>query len=305
MYKIIRGFHNLPTFSQGCVATIGNFDGIHLGHQSILNQLAMKGDMLDLPTVAIMFEPQANEFFTPDVAPVRLSRCREKIEILLSYSIEHLCVLRFDQRLAHMTARNFIEHFLVDGLNARCLVVGDDFHFGKNKQGNLALLRKLSHDFGFEVINMHTLVVDQIRVSSTRIRRALKVSDLVLANKLLGRPYSMSGRVSYIDKLSIIEKIQILNIHVYQYKVPLSGVYVVALFGIEFESINGIAYVSVQSRLNGKRNLLEVYLFDFDRDIYGQYVQVHFLRKLRAEHKFFNSIILMSQIRKDYQQAKE
>ena len=150
MYKIIRGFHNLPTFSQGCIATIGNFDGIHLGHQSVLNQLVIKGDMLDLPTVAIMFEPQANEFFTPDIAPVRLSRCREKIEILLSYSIEHLCVLRFNRRLAQMTARNFIEQLLVNGLNARCLVVGDDFNFGKNRQGKLALLRQLRHCFCFE-----------------------------------------------------------------------------------------------------------------------------------------------------------
>ena len=136
MVRIIRGFHNLPLRSQGCVATIGNFDGIHLGHQLLLKQLAIKGELLELPRVVIIFEPQANEFFTPDKAPARLSRLREKIEILRRYQIEQLCILRFDQRLAQMTAHRFISRLLIDGLDVRYLVVGDDFYFGRNRQGN-------------------------------------------------------------------------------------------------------------------------------------------------------------------------
>ena len=239
MRKIIRGFHNLPSDDQGCVATIGNFDGVHLGHQSILNQLAIKGDKLGLPAVVITFEPQASEFFSANKAPVRLSRCREKIEALRSCSIEHLCVLRFNQKLAQMTAKNFIHRLLIEGLNVRCLVVGDDFHFGKDRQGDFALLQQASRQFDFQVINIHTFAVDQIRVSSTRVREALKVGDLMLADKLLGRPYRMSGRVAHGNKLSRTMGFPTANIHSYRCKVPLNGVYAIRLFGIKGEPIQG------------------------------------------------------------------
>jgi len=306
MRRIIRGLHNLPAASQGCVATIGNFDGVHLGHQSVLTQLAMKGDTLGLPAVVITFEPQANEFFSPENAPARLSRFREKVEALRAYSIQQLCVLRFNQKLAQMTAQDFIQRLLVDGLNVRYLVVGDDFRFGKDRQGDFALLQQAGEQFGFQVVNMHTFSVDQIRVSSTRIREALKVGDLMLAEKLLGRPYRMSGRVAHGDKRGRTMGFPTANIHLHRCKVPLSGVYAVQLFGIDGEPIKGVANVGVRPTISGdKKALLEVHLFDFDRDIYGEHVQVHFLHKLRNEQKFSDLTMLISQIKQDCSEAKK
>ena len=198
--QIIRHVEALPTSLRGGAVSIGNFDGVHLGHQAVLNQLAMKGDVLGLPAIAITFEQQASEFFAPDNAPARLSRFREKVEALRSYSIQQLCVLRFNKKLAQMTATDFIQQLIVDGLNVKYLVVGDDFKFGKDRQGDFSMLQEAGKEHGFQVVNMHTFSVDQIRVSSTRIREALKTGDLMLAEKLLGRPYRMSGRVAHGDK---------------------------------------------------------------------------------------------------------
>jgi riboflavin kinase / FMN adenylyltransferase len=306
MRRIIRGFHNLPAASQGCVATIGNFDGVHLGHQAVLTQLAMKGDTLGVPAVVITFEPQANEFFSPENAPARLSRFREKVEALRAYSIQQLCVLRFNQKLAQMTAQDFIQRLLVDGLNVRYLVVGDDFRFGKDRQGDFALLQQAGQQFGFQVVNMHTFAVDLVRVSSTRIREALKAGDLMLAEKLLGRPYRMSGRVAHGDKRGRTMGFPTANIHLHRCKVPLSGVYAVQLFGIDGEPIAGVANVGVRPTVSGdNKALLEVHLFDFDRDIYGEHVQVHFLHKLRDEQKFSDLTALISQIEQDCSEAKK
>jgi riboflavin kinase/FMN adenylyltransferase len=308
MQKIIRGFYNLPSSAagrlDGCVATIGNFDGIHLGHQAVLNQLAMKGDALGLPVVVITFEPQPNEFFSPDNAPARLSRFREKIEALRSYAIEQLCVLRFNHKLAQMTAEEFSQQLLVTGLNVQYLVVGDDFKFGKGRQGNFALLQQIGKEQGFQVVNMHTFSIENRRVSSTRIRQALETGDLILAEKLLGRPYRMSGRVAHGDKRGRTMGFPTANIHLHRRKVPLSGVYAVRLFGIEGEPIQGVANVGIRPTVGSDRALLEVHLFDFKRDIYGEHVQVHFLRKLRNEQKFDSLDSLMAQIDLDCKQAR-
>mgnify|MGYP000591915484 CR=1 FL=1 len=304
MRRIIRGFHNLPVSSAGCVATIGNFDGVHLGHQSVLNQLAMKGDTLGLPAVVITFEPQANEFFSPATAPARLSRFREKVDALRCYSIQQLCVLRFNQKLAQMSAQDFIQRLLVEGLNVRYLVVGDDFRFGKDRQGDFELLQQVGQEMGFQVVNMHTFSVDNIRVSSTRIRQALKVGDLMLAEKLLGRPYRMSGRVAHGDKRGRTMGFPTANIHLHRCKVPLSGVYAIQLFGIDGEPIKGVANVGIRPTVGSEKALLEVHLFDFDREIYGEHVQVHFLHKIREEQKFAGLDELIKQIKLDCDQAR-
>lgn len=308
MQKIIRGFYNLPSSANGtlggCVATIGNFDGVHLGHQAVLNQLAMKGDALGLPVVVITFEPQPNEFFSPGNAPARLSCFREKIEALRCYAIQQLCVLRFNHKLAQMTAQEFIQRLLVDGLDVRYLVVGDDFKFGKDRLGNFSLLQQVGKEQGFQVVNMHTFSIENKRVSSTQIRRALMAGDLVQAEKLLGRPYRMSGRVAHGDKRGRTMGFPTANINLRRHKVPLSGVYAVHLFGIEGEPIQGVANVGIRPTVGAKRPLLEVHLFDFNRDIYGEHVQVHFLRKLRDEQKFENLDALIAQIDLDCQQAR-
>ncbi|EMR13817.1 riboflavin kinase / FMN adenylyltransferase [Methylophaga lonarensis MPL] len=306
MPNIIRGFHNLPsTTDNGCVATIGNFDGVHLGHQAVLNQLAMKADMLHLPAVVITFEPQPFEYFVPEKAPARLTRFREKVEALRAYSIRHLCVLRFNRQLADMSAEMFIQRLLVEGLQVRYLVVGDDFRFGKGRRGDFALLQQAGRAHGFQVVNMHTFAVDQMRVSSTRIREALNQGDLGLAEKLLGRPYRMSGRVAHGDKRGRQLGFPTANIYLHRHKVPLSGVYAVQLFGIDEEPVNGVANIGVRPTIGGGKALLEVHLFDFNREIYGAHVQVYFLSKLRDEGKFSSLEQLSQQIRKDAQQARD
>lgn len=306
MPNIIRGFHNLPsTTDNGCVATIGNFDGVHLGHQAVLNQLAMKADMLHLPAVVITFEPQPFEYFVPEKAPARLTRFREKVEALRAYSIRHLCVLRFNRQLADMSAEMFIQQLLVEGLQVRYLVVGDDFRFGKGRRGDFALLQQAGRAHGFQVVNMHTFAVDQMRVSSTRIREALNQGDLGLAEKLLGRPYRMSGRVAHGDKRGRQLGFPTANIYLHRHKVPLSGVYAVQLFGIDEEPVNGVANIGVRPTIGGGKALLEVHLFDFNREIYGAHVQVYFLSKLRDEGKFSSLEQLSQQIRKDAQQARD
>ena len=306
MPNIIRGFHNLPsTTGNGCVATIGNFDGVHLGHQAVLNQLAMKADMLHLPAVVITFEPQPFEYFVPEKAPARLTRFREKVEALSAYSIRHLCVLRFNRQLADMSAEMFIQRLLVEGLQVRYLVVGDDFRFGKGRMGDFALLQQAGRAHGFQVVNMHTFAVDQMRVSSTRIREALNQGDLGLAEKLLGRPYRMSGRVAHGDKRGRQLGFPTANIYLHRHKVPLSGVYAVQLFGIDEEPVNGVANIGVRPTIGGGKALLEVHLFDFNREIYGAHVQVYFLCKLRDEGKFSSLKQLSQQIRKDAQQARD
>lgn len=304
MQKIIRGFHNLPSNPSGCVATIGNFDGVHLGHQAVLSQLALKGDMLNLPAVVITFEPQPNEFFAPKKAPARLSRFREKVESLRSYSIQQLCVLRFNKKLAQMSALDFIQKLLIDGLNVKYLVVGDDFKFGRERQGDFNLLQQVGKEAGFQVVNMHTFAIDQHRVSSTRIRQALEAGDLLEAEKLLGHPFRMSGRVAHGDKRGRQFGFPTANIHLHRCKVPINGVFAVQLFGIDGEPVYGVANVGTRPTVGGLNALLEVHLFDFDRDIYGLYVQVYFLHKIRDEQKFADFDQLIEQIQHDCQAAK-
>lgn len=304
MLKIIRGLHNLPTSPPGCVATIGNFDGVHLGHQAVLAQLAAKGDVLGLPAVVITFEPQPFEYFVPERAPARLTRFREKVELLRAYSIQQLCVLRFNRALAGMQAEAFIERLLVQGLNVRYLVVGDDFRFGRERRGDFALLQQAGRRHGFQVVNMHTFAVDHERVSSTRIREALLAGDLERAEMLLGRPYRMSGRVAHGDKRGRKMGFPTANIHLHRCKIPLNGVYAVQLFGIDEEPVNGVANIGLRPTVGGDKALLEVHLFDFDRDIYGAHVQVFFLHKIRDERRFDDFEALSAQIGQDCEQAR-
>ena len=296
---------NLPAEPRGCVATIGNFDGVHLGHQAVLSQLAMKGDMLALPAVVITFEPQPFEYFAPDKAPARLTRLREKVEALRCYSIQQLCVLRFNAKLAQMTAQDFIRQLLVDGLNVKYLVVGDDFRFGKDRQGDFAMLQEAGREYGFQVVNMHTFAIDEHRVSSTRIRNALQEGNLAMAEKLLGRPFRMSGRVAHGDKRGRKLGFPTANIYLHRYQTPLKGVFAVQLFGIAEEPVNGVANIGIRPTIGTEKVVLEVHLFDFAREIYGEHVQVYFLKKLRDESRFSDLSALQAQIDKDCQQARQ
>jgi riboflavin kinase/FMN adenylyltransferase len=303
--EFIRGLPNLRPRHRDCVATIGNFDGVHLGHLAVLGQVAEKAAQLQRPTTVIIFEPQPQEYFAPDTAPPRLTRLREKLLALRRYSVDRVLCLPFDRRLAAMPAEAFIDQVLVQGLAVRYLVVGDDFRFGKGRQGDFSLLQQTGAAQGFTVATMHTFNIDSERVSSTRVRAALACGDLHGAEKLLGRPYRMCGRVAHGDKRGRSIGFPTANIHLHRHATPVQGVFAVELFGLEGEPVAGVANVGSRPTVDGTRSLLEVHLFDFDSDIYGRYVHVDFLHKLRAEQRFDSFQALKQQILCDAEQARE
>jgi len=306
--ELIRGLYNLRPHHRGCVATIGNFDGIHLGHQAVLGQLSEQADELGLPLVVITFEPYPQEFFSPaGESPPRLTRFREKLQALRRYGVDRVLSLRFDKVLSQMSAEAFIEQLLINGLDVRYLVVGDDFRFGHRREGDIAMLRAAGDQHGFQVVEMHTFEVDGERVSSTRVREALGAGGLNRAAQLLGRSYRMSGRVVRGDQRGRTIGFPTANIHLHRRVTPLRGVYAVEMFGLTggVESpIKGVANIGHRPTVNGTRCQLEVHLFDFDREIYGEYVQVEFTKRLRDEKRFDSFAELKTQIELDAAQAR-
>ncbi len=302
--QFIRGLHNITSIHHGCVATIGNFDGVHLGHQAVLGELAEKGNEMGLPTVVITFEPQPQEYFIHGVIPPRLTRLREKLKALMRFSVDRVLCLSFNPKLAALSAEEFVQKVLIDGLGVKYLVVGDDFHFGRNRSGNFEMLKQVGKQHQFEVVNMHTFGISGDRVSSTRIRQALQAGDLQQAEQLLGRPYRMSGRVAHGNKLGRTIGFPTANLFLHRKKTPVDGVYAVEMFGIDGEPVAGVANVGTRPTVDGTRSLLEVHLFDFDQDIYGTHVDVDFLMKIREERKFESFNALKQQILKDKAKAE-
>lgn len=304
--ELIRGLHNLKPRHRGCVATIGNFDGVHLGHQAIIGQLADAGAELHLPSTVIIFEPQPLEHFQQeaDKVPPRLTRLREKLQALRRYSVDRVLSLRFDDRLANMPPDEFIRHILVEGLGIRYLVVGDDFRFGAKRAGDFSLLRRAGETHGFQVVPVHTFMIDGERVSSTRVRQALAAGDLATAEKLLGRPYRMCGRVAHGDKRGRTIGVPTANVHLHRVATPVKGVYVVEVFGLHHEPVTGVANVGSRPTVDGTRSLLEVHLFEFSREIYGHYININFLHKLRDEQRFASFDELKARIQRDIDEAR-
>lgn len=302
--ELIRGVPNLRPRHRGCAATIGNFDGVHLGHQAVLGQLSERAVALHLPVTVITFEPQPREFFTPERVPPRLTRLREKVESLRRFGVDRVLCLRFGDYLAGLPPEEFIRIVLLEGLEVKYLVVGDDFRFGRDRAGNFALLERAGAAHGFPVVNMHSFNIDGARVSSTRVREALEAGDLARAELLLGRPYRMSGRVAHGDKRGRTIGFPTANIFLHRPATPVQGVFAVEMFGVEGEPVRGVANVGNRPTVDGTRSLLEVHLFDFHRDIYGRHVQVEFLHKLRPERRFESFDALKSQIEDDVTRAR-
>ena len=303
--ELIRGLHNLRDHHRGCVATIGNFDGVHLGHQAVLGQLAEKSDALGLPSTVITFEPLPHEYFLGERAPARLTRFREKVQALRRFSVDRLMCLRFNAALAAMPAQAFIERVLVGGLGVQYLVVGDDFRFGQGRAGDFAMLRAAGQTHGFQVVNMHTFRIGEDRVSSTRIREALEAGDMAGAEQLLGRPFRLCGRVAHGDKRGRSIGFPTANLKLERQISPVSGVFAVELFGLDREPVQGVANVGRRPTVAGLENRLEVHLFDFDQDIYGRHVQVDLLHKIRDEQRFDSLDALIGQIGRDVVAARE
>lgn len=307
--ELIRGLYNLRSHAvrgQGCVATIGSFDGVHLGHQAILAQLKKVAESLGVPAVAIIFEPQPYEFFQGEKAPARLMRFREKLQALWAAGIDKVLCLHFNEAMRKMPAEAFIQEILVEGLQVKHLVVGDDFRFGCDRKGDFALLQQTGRIAGFTVTDTATLETDGKRVSSTRIRQLLEAGDFAQAEQLLGKPYSLHGRVVYGKQLGRQLGVPTANIDLRRYRSPLQGVFVVTAKFTNSDLVQGVANVGVRPTVSGeKKPLLEVHLFDFAKTIYGSVIDVVFHHKLRDEQKFNSLDELKAQLQTDIQQAKD
>lgn len=302
---LIRGLNQLRSFTDGCVLTIGNFDGVHSGHRFVINKLAEKGALHGLPVVVMVFEPQPLEFFLKGNVPSRLTRLREKVIHFNDLPVDELLIVRFNQQLANLDPDYFIQKILVQQLNVKYLVVGDDFHFGKARRGNFALLQEAGKQYGFDVTDMASYSIKGARVSSTLIRDALNKGDLSTAEVMLGRAYSVCGRVVQGEKLGRKIGFPTANIQMLRKNTAIEGVFAVIMTGIGEQAIKGVANVGTRPTVNGgARVLLETHLFDFDQDIYGKYVEVHFKHKLRSEMCFQSLDDLKQQIQLDTAQAK-
>lgn len=304
-HAFIRGLHNLRPWHRGCVATIGSFDGVHLGHQAILRQLIEVSRQHNLPAVVIVFEPQPHEFFSGDKAPARLMRLREKIRALLAAGVARVLCVQFNDKLRSLTAEAFIDTVLLNGLAIKHLVVGDDFRFGCDRRGDFTLLQKIGSERGFGVTDTCTLEINGERVSSTRIRHLLEMGDFAQAESLLGKPYSISGRIAYGQQLGRKLGVPTANVHLRRYRSPLHGVFTVTATFVDGSRHHGVANVGVRPTVSGdKKPLLEVHLFDFSRKVYGAMIDVVFHSKLRDEKKFNSLDELQTQLQTDIAQGQ-
>ncbi|MEP4487268.1 MAG: bifunctional riboflavin kinase/FAD synthetase [Halioglobus sp.] len=285
--ELIRGLHNLRPAHGGCVATIGAFDGVHRGHRAVIERLLAQGKAMSLPTVVIVFEPLPREYLTPLQAPARLMSFREKFIILKELGVDRVLRIRFNDALRSMSADAFVEEIFVEGLGVKFVALGDDFRFGADRQGDFEFVKRRGEVLGFDCQSMDTLTCAGERVSSTRVREALADGDFTLAEELLGRPYSISGRVVYGRQLGREIGAPTANVELHRLRSPLSGVFAVEVSGAGLENAPGVANVGTRPTVNDSiRANLEVHLLNRDINLYGQRITVRFKHKLREEKKF-------------------
>ncbi|MEZ9196462.1 bifunctional riboflavin kinase/FAD synthetase [Shewanella sp. 10N.286.54.B9] len=302
--ELIRGIHNILPQHHGCVLTIGNFDGVHRGHAEVINRLVDKAKHLDLPAVVMTFEPQPQEFFRGDNAPARLSLLRDKVMLLDELSIDRMLCINFNKKFADYTAEDFVEQLLVKALGVKYLVVGDDFCFGKQRQGNFDMLRKAGEKFGFAVVSTQSFVLGDTRVSSTEVRRLLAEGNMEQARRLLGHPFILSGKVAHGQKIGRTIGFPTANIALKRKVTPVRGVFAVKLYWDNSDIYEGVANVGFRPTVNGQVCQLEVHLFDFDGDLYGKTVEVELVAKIRDEQPFGSLDALKKQIKNDADKAK-
>lgn len=301
--ELIRGLHNLRPRHRGCVATIGNFDGLHRGHRAVIAQCRARAAAAGVPALVMLFEPQPQEYFRGTEAPARLLRLREKLDGLRVLGIDRVLCLRFDARLALLPPERFIDEILVRGIAAREVIVGDDFRFGHKRAGDIALLRRAGADVGFGVTPMATVTVDGARASSTRVRELLARGDLAGAANVLGAPYRISGRVAHGDKRGRTIGVPTANIALRRRVAALRGVYIVNVHGLA-QPARGVANIGNRPTVDGTRSVLEVHIFDHSEEIYGRPLQIEFLHKLRDERRFDSFAELKLRIAQDMTEAR-
>lgn len=297
--KLLRSWTN-P--SQACIATIGNFDGLHLGHQTVIRQVQEKASHLGLASTVISFEPLPAEYLRKP-PPSRILPLRDKLIYLKSLGVNQLACLPFNQALAEMEPEAFIQDILLNGLKVRALVVGDDFRFGRKRRGDYQLLQNMGAQQGMEVVQTSTLLHTNDRVSSTWVRQALAQADLATVKTLLGRPYSLSGRVRHGNKLGRTIGFPTLNLRIPDNIALGKGVYAVQAYRAGEARFKGIANLGSRPTVNGLESRLEVHLFDFAEQIYGQYWTIEPTAFIRAEQRFDSFELLKQQIKLDVEQA--
>ena len=302
----MRLTHGFAPLGLPHAVTIGNFDGLHLGHKAMLARLQDVARARGLPTCVLSFEPHPREFFAPEQAPARLSSLREKAECLNRLGIDRFHLFRFDRAFSALSPAAFIQRVLRDTLGARYVLVGDDFRYGAKRAGDFALLRAMGDTLGFEAEFLPTVEIAGERSSSTAVRQALADGDLDHAARLLGRPYGISGRVVHGDKLGRAIGFPTANIQLQHNRPPLMGIFAVEVSGLNGAALPGVASLGKRPTVKAPdaAPVLEVHLFDFDADLYRRRVRVDFLKKLRDEAKYPDLPSLVAQIQRDVADAK-
>ena len=303
LMELIRGLHTIEQRHRHCVLTIGNFDGVHLGHQAVLQRVRARAAELQLPAVVMTFEPQPMEFFRPDLAPARLTNWREKVNLLQQQGMNRMICTQFNARFASQEPEDFVKNTLVDKLGVKLLVIGDDFRFGKDRKGDFKFLQDAGERYGFAVVDTQSYCREARRVSSTLIREALATANFAAAQEMLGHAYSMSGKVSHGAKKGRTIGFPTANFPLKRLHSPLQGVYAVQVH-VAGKRYNGVANIGRRPTVNGQGVQLEAHLFNFSGDIYGEHMTVTPLHKIRDEVKFGSLDALKQQINADVVQAQ-
>lgn len=301
--KIIRSIKKVPMDAKDAVVTIGNFDGMHLGHLALIEKVVKKAKSLGRKSIVITFYPHPGDFFAKKKNVVKLTQFHEKVALLENWGVDYVVFIKFNQRIASMPAPQFVEKVLHEALSVKHIILGEDFQFGYQRKGNIALLKGLSEQYGFTIDAITLSDLNGERISSTRIRKALEEGDLVLAKKMLGRPYTFTGRIQYGDALGRKLGFPTTN---FGWRGPraISGIYLVKVYGIDPLPIVGVASSGTRPTINGTKPLLEVHLLDFDNEIYGKRVTIEFIKKIRDEMTFKDLDALREHIAMDVEIAK-
>ena len=302
--QLLRGSQSIDVLKNGSIVTIGNFDGVHLGHQSLLSLLTKEAKALCLPVVVILFEPQPNEFFCKEKPPARLTTLREKCDVLKALGVDYVYCLHFNNKVSHLTPEAFAQHILFSVLHARSIFIGPDFRFGYERRGDLSLLRIIAALNQAQVHVCTDYCLHEVRISSTHIRTLLMAGKLEAASSYLGRPYSISGRVVRGDGLGRHWGIPTANIHLKRMLPAITGVFLVRVIHKKNEMLYGVANLGRRPTVNGLKTVLEVHLFDFNGSLYHERLNVVFLKKMRDELTFPSVDALILQIKKDISQAR-
>jgi len=302
--ELVRGLHNMKPGHRGCVLTVGNYDGVHLGHQQMIGALQRRAAELNFPGTVLVFEPSSKEFIDPQGAPPRLTRWREKYQALAALGVERLVTLRFDARIRAMSPQAFVDELIVGALGARHVVVGDDFRYGCQAAGTIETLIASGRQAGFTVEQIPPYQIEGVRVSSTMVRERLERGDFAGAARLLGRGYSMRGRVVRGEQLGRKLGFPTANLRMHRRKPPLRGIAAVRAHGIAARALPGVASLGTRPTVGGVETLLEVNLFDFSGDLYGRAIEVEFVAKLRDEAKFESLDAMRAQMQRDAAQAR-